>query len=112
VKRVVAIIRPNKLAAVKSALEEAGIRGLTLSEVHGYGQENGPLEIFHGNESRIAMVPKTRIEIVATEDQAARFIQVIQTQARTGRIGDGKIFVVPVGSAYRIRTGETGEDAI
>ncbi len=111
-KIIVAVIRPNKVEAVKAALEETGVRGLTLSEVHGHGRQKGHMEIFRGKEYKVDMLPKTRLEIAVTDTQVEGVIQALIRAARTGNVGDGKIFILPMENAYRIRTGETGVDAI
>lgn len=111
-KKIEAIIQPFKLAAVKEALQQLDIRGMTITEVKGFGRQRGIREIYRGMEYQIDFIPKTKIEIVAADDQVEKIVATIQSQARTGRIGDGKIFVLPVEGAIRIRTGETGDDAL
>lgn len=111
-KMVVAIIRPHKLQEVKEALVEAGIRGMTVSEVRGYGRQRGHVERFRGSEYTVDLVPKVKIEIVLRDEQVEEAINVIISAARTGEIGDGRIFVIPVEDSIKIRTGERGEESI
>lgn len=111
-KIIVAVIRPSKVESVKAALEEAGIRGLTISEVRGHGRQKGHKEIFRGKEYTVDMVPKARLEVAVTDTQVEGVVQALIESARTGDVGDGKIFILPMENAYRIRTGETGVDAI
>jgi nitrogen regulatory protein P-II 1 len=111
-KLVTAIIKPFKLEEVKLALENLGIQGLTVSEVSGFGRQRGHTETYRGTEYRVDFVPKVKIEIIVPNDNVRQVIDVITEAARTGKIGDGKIFVTPVDEVIRIRTGETGEDAI
>ena len=111
-KLVTAIIKPFKLDDVREALSEIGVQGITVSEVKGFGRQKGHTELYRGAEYVVDFLPKVRIEVVVTESILDRVIETISRSARTGKIGDGKIFVVPVEQAIRIRTGETGEDAV
>ncbi|PKN57676.1 MAG: transcriptional regulator [Deltaproteobacteria bacterium HGW-Deltaproteobacteria-14] len=111
-KKIEAIIKPFKLDEVKEALAEVGIEGMTVSDVKGFGRTGGKREVYRGAEYIVDFVPKTKLEIVVKEEQVRMVVEAIERAARTGRIGDGKIFVLPVESALRIRTGETGPDAV
>ncbi|MES2754485.1 MAG: P-II family nitrogen regulator [Pseudomonadota bacterium] len=111
-KLVIAVIKPFKLDEVREALTAIGIAGLTVTEVQGYGRQKGHTEIYRGAEYEVSLVPKVKLEIACADDLAARVVETIQETAATGAIGDGKIFVVELGSAVRIRTGETGENAL
>jgi nitrogen regulatory protein P-II 1 len=111
-KKVEAIIKPFKLDEVKEALSEIGIHGMTVTEVKGFGRTGGKKEVYRGSAYVVDFVPKVKLEIIVTEENLHQVIEAIQEAARTGRIGDGKIFVTPVDEVIRIRTGETGEDAI
>ena len=111
-KKVEAIIKPFKLDDVKEALNKIGIQGMTVSEVKGYGRQKGHKEIYRGAEYAVDFIPKIKIEIVIDTDQADQVVETIREAANTGKIGDGKIFVIPVEQALRVRTGETGADAI
>jgi nitrogen regulatory protein PII len=111
-KKIEAIIKPFKLDDVKEALNEIGIQGMTISEVKGYGRQKGHKEIYRGAEYIVDFIPKIKIEIVVDADWTDKVIETIKTAAYTGKLGDGKIFVFPVEQAVRVRTGETGEDAI
>jgi len=111
-KKVEAIIKPFKLDDVKDALSEAGIAGITVSEVKGYGRQKGHVELYRGAEYDVSFVPKVKIEVVIPENAVDKVISIIEETAKTGKIGDGKIFVVDVEQVVRIRTGERGEDAI
>ena len=111
-KLIMAVIKPFKLDAVRTALTELGIDGMTVSEVKGFGRQKGQTEIYRGAEYNIEFVPKVRLEIVTDNARAERVVEAIQTAAETGKIGDGKIFVYDVEQAVRIRTGETGDDAL
>lgn len=111
-KLIMAIIKPFKLDAVRVALTELGVEGMTVSEVKGFGRQKGQTEIYRGAEYNIEFVPKVKIEIVADNDRAERIVEAIREVAMTEKIGDGKIFVVDVEQAVRIRTGETGESAL
>ena len=111
-KKIDAIIKPFKLDEVKEALHEIGIQGITISEVKGFGRQKGHTELYRGAEYIVDFVPKIKIELIISDDLVEKVIEVIENNARTGRIGDGKIFITPVEEVIRIRTGETGEDAI
>ena len=111
-KKVEAIIKPFKLEDVKSALTEIGVTGLTVSEVRGFGRQKGHTELYRGAEYQIDFIPKVKLELVVDEDIVEKVVTLILKEANTGRIGDGKIFVTPVDQAIRIRTGETGIDAL
>ena len=111
-KLVMAIIKPFKLDDVREALSSLGIAGMTVSEVKGFGRQKGQTEIYRGAEYSTNMVPKIKIEVVCDDDLARRVVEAVQTAANSGAIGDGKIFVLDVGQAVRIRTGETGETAL
>jgi nitrogen regulatory protein PII len=110
-KKIEAIIKPFKLDEVKEALTSLGIKGMTVTEVKGFGRQRGHKEIYRGAEYQIDFVPKTKIEVVIDSESVADVVRVISENARTGEIGDGKIFVLPVEEALRIRTGESGKDA-
>jgi nitrogen regulatory protein P-II 1 len=112
VKLVVGIIKPFKLDDVKSAVQDLGVQGLTMTEVQGFGRQRGHTEVYRGAEYTIDFVPKVRLEILVDDGDADSVAQKIIESARTGKIGDGKVWVVPVESAYRIRTGEAGPDAV
>ena len=111
-KLVIAIIKPFKLEEVRDALTGIGVAGLTVSEVKGYGRQKGHTEIYRGAEYVVNFLPKLRIEIAVASDVADKAVEVITANARTGQIGDGKIFVTPIDHARRIRTGETDSDAL
>ena len=111
-KLVTAIIKPFKLDDVRSALSELGVSGMTVTEVKGFGRQRGHTELYRGAEYVVDFLPKVKIEIVLPDDLVERAVNAIRNAAQTGRIGDGKIFVSPVEEAIRIRTGETGLDAI
>ncbi len=111
-KKVETIIKPFKLEELKEGLSSLGIQGMTVSEVKGFGRQKGHSEIYRGAEYTVDFVPKVKIEIVVEAGMVERVIDVILTHAKTGKIGDGKIFVVPIEEAVRIRTGEKGRDAI
>jgi nitrogen regulatory protein PII len=111
-KMVEAIIKPFKLDEVKDALTKIGIQGMTVSEVKGFGRQKGHTELYRGAEYTVDFLPKVKIEILASEDKAREIVEVIARTARTGKIGDGKIFVTPAEEVIRIRTGEKGPDAI
>ena len=111
-KRIDAIIKPFKLEDVKEALTEVGIVGMTVTEVKGFGRQKGHTEIYRGSEYTVDFLPKLKLELVVADDQAANAVKSIQAAANTGKIGDGKIFITSVESATRIRTGETGEEAL
>jgi len=111
-KKIEAIIKPFKLDEVKEALQEIGLQGITVTEAKGFGRQKGHTELYRGAEYVVDFLPKVKIEIVINEDRQEAAIEAIQKAARTGRIGDGKIFVLNVEEAIRIRTGESGADAI
>jgi len=111
-KKIEAIIKPFKLDEVKDSLSQLGIQGMTVTEVKGFGRTGGKKEVYRGSAYVVDFVPKVKIEVVVLDAQVAQVIEAIQKSAVTGRIGDGKIFVVPVEEAIRIRTGERGETAI
>ena len=111
-KMVIAIIKPFKLEAVREALAGIGVSGMTVCEAKGFGRQKGQTEIYRGAEYAVNMLPKVRLEIVAMDDIVPQIVETIASSANTGSIGDGKIFVLDVGGATRIRTGETGELAI
>lgn len=111
-KLVTAIIKPFQLEGVKEALEEFGITGMTISESSGYGRQRGHSEVYRGAEYTVDFVPKTRLELLIDDADSAQIVDVIAAAARTGKIGDGKIWVVPVDTVTRVRTGENGPDAI
>jgi nitrogen regulatory protein P-II 1 len=111
-KKIEAIIKPFKLDEVKTALHEVGITGMTVSEVKGFGRQKGHTEVYRGAEYVIDFLPKVKIEVVVDDAIAARAVEAIMMAARTDKIGDGKIFVLPVEEALRIRTGERGADAV
>lgn len=111
-KMIMAIVKPFKLDAVREALVGAGVEGLTITEVKGYGRQKGQTEIYRGAEYQVNFVPKIKLEAVVNDDAVAGAVEAIKTAAGTGKIGDGKIFVIDVESALRIRTGETGAAAL
>jgi nitrogen regulatory protein P-II 2 len=111
-KLVIAIIKPHKLDEVREALGGIDVQGLTVSEARGYGRQKGHTEIYRGAEYETSLVPKIRLEVVVTADYADRVVETIENAAKTGSIGDGKIFVVDVERAVRIRTGEQNNDAL
>ncbi|MFO1168125.1 MAG: P-II family nitrogen regulator [Rhodoblastus sp.] len=111
-KIVMAIIKPFKLDEVRDALTSIGVHGLTVTEVKGYGRQKGHTEIYRGAEYAVSFLPKLKIELAVTSDQVQSVIDAISSVARTGQIGDGKIFVSPLDQAIRIRTGESGDEAL
>lgn len=111
-KKVEAIIKPFKMDDVREALAEVGIAGMTVTEVKGFGRQKGHTELYRGAEYQVDFLPKIKVEMVLTDDLVEQAVEAIQNAAKTGKIGDGKIFVYSVEGAYRIRTGEQGEDAI
>jgi nitrogen regulatory protein P-II 1 len=111
-KKIEAIIKPFMLDEVKDALTELGMKGMTVSEVRGFGRQRGHKETYRGAEYQVDFVPKIKLEVVVEASLAAQVVSAIATKGRTGKIGDGKIFVLPVEEAFRIRTGETGKEAI
>jgi nitrogen regulatory protein P-II 1 len=111
-KLVTAIIKPHQLEEVKGALEAYGIAGMTISEASGYGRQRGHSEVYRGAEYTVDFVPKVRVEVLVEDTDAASLVDVIVKAAQTGRIGDGKVWVVPVEDVARVRTGERGGDAL
>lgn len=111
-KKIETIIKPFKLDEVKDALNRIGISGMTVSEVKGFGRQRGHREIYRGAEYQTDFIPKVKIDLVVDSDLADKVVSVISEVANTGKVGDGKIFVLPMEDAYRIRTGESGQDAI
>ncbi|MBX2854999.1 MAG: P-II family nitrogen regulator [Rhodobacteraceae bacterium] len=111
-KMIVAILRPHALETARQALADLGVAGMTAVEARGYGRQQGHTEIYRGAEYKIEFVPKTRIEVVVEDDMVDRVIETLTTASRTGKIGDGKIFTLPVDGALRVRTGETGGEAL
>ena len=111
-KKIEAIIKPFKLDDVKKALAEIQVEGLTVSEVKGFGRQKGHTELYRGAEYKVDFLPKVKLEVVTTEELAPKVVDVIRESAETGKIGDGKIFVLPVEETIRIRTGEKGKDAL
>ncbi len=111
-KLITAIVKPFKLDDVKTALQEIGVQGLTVTEASGFGRQRGHTEVYRGAEYRVDLVPKARIEVVVDDSEAEAVMEAIVTAARTGRIGDGKVWAVPVDGVVRVRTGERGPDAI
>jgi nitrogen regulatory protein P-II 1 len=111
-KQIEAIIKPFKLDEVKEALTKVGIQGMTITEVKGFGRQKGHTELYRGAEYSVDFLPKVKIQILVPDDKASQVVDAILQTARTGKIGDGKIFIVPVEEVIRIRTGEKGADAI
>ena len=111
-KKIEAVIKPFKLDEVKEALQEVGLKGMTVTEVKGFGRQKGHTELYRGAEYVVDFLPKVKIEIVVEDGVVERAVEAIQQAARTDRIGDGKIFVIPIEDAVRIRTGERGGDAL
>ena len=111
-KKIECIIKPFKLDEVKEALSEIGIQGITVSEVKGFGRQKGHTELYRGAEYVVDFIPKIKMEIVVTDDLVGKVVETVEEVAKTGRIGDGKIFVLPVEEAVRIRTGDKGDDAL
>jgi len=111
-KKIEAIVKPFKLDEVKEALTKIGIQGMTVSEVRGFGRQKGHAEFYRGTEYKVDFIPKSKIELIVTDELVNQVIETIQKAAKTGKIGDGKIFVSPVEEVIRIRTGERGKDAI
>ncbi len=111
-KLIIAIIKPFKLEEVKSALAEVGVEGMTVTEVKGYGRQKGHTEIYRGSEYTVDFLPKVKIEIVTSDDIAPKAVEAIVKTAKTGKIGDGKVFILPVEDVIRIRTEERGDSAI
>jgi nitrogen regulatory protein P-II 2 len=111
-KLVIAIIKPFKLEEVRDALTAIGVHGMTVTEVKGYGRQKGHMEIYRGSEYAVNFLPKVRVEIAVSSEMADKVVEAISVSAKTGQIGDGKIFVAPIEAAMRIRTGETDADAL
>ena len=111
-KLILAIVKPFKLEEVRAALDKLNVRGMTVSEANGYGRQKGHTEIYRGSEYTASFMPKVRLEIAAPDHEVDRIIDGIRAAARTGQIGDGKIFVLPMERALRVRTGETGDEAL
>ncbi|HVU32272.1 MAG TPA: P-II family nitrogen regulator [Opitutaceae bacterium] len=111
-KLIIAIIKPFKLEEVKEALAQAGIEGMTVTEVKGFGRQKGHTEIYRGSEYTVDFLPKVKIEVAVSDELAAKAVEAVVGAAKTGKIGDGKIFVVPLDEIVRIRTGETGDQAV
>jgi nitrogen regulatory protein P-II 1 len=111
-KKLEAIIKPYKLDEVKEALSKEGVLGMTMSEVKGFGRQKGHTELYRGAEYVVDFLPKIKIEIVLDDEQVKRVTEIIESTARTGKIGDGKIFILPIDDAVRIRTGERGDGAL
>jgi nitrogen regulatory protein P-II 1 len=111
-KKIEAIIKPFKLDEVKEALQEMGLQGITVTEAKGFGRQKGHTELYRGAEYVVDFLPKVKVELVLADDMVDKALETIQSAARTGRIGDGKIFVTTIDDAIRIRTGETGTDAL
>ena len=111
-KKIEAIIQPFKFEDVKEALTQAGVEGMTITEVKGFGRQKGHKEIYRGSEYTVDVIPKVKIEVVAGDDKVEAIVKTIMETAKTGKIGDGKVFVMPVDEAYRIRTDESDEKAV
>jgi nitrogen regulatory protein P-II 1 len=111
-KKIEAIIQPFKFDDVKEALTQAGVEGMTITEVKGFGRQKGHKEIYRGSEYTVDVLPKVKIEVVSSDEKADAIVKAIMTSAKTGKIGDGKVFVLPVSEAYRIRTDESDEKAV
>jgi nitrogen regulatory protein P-II 1 len=111
-KLITAIVKPFKLEDVKAALESQGIHGMTVSEASGFGRQRGHTEVYRGAEYTVDLVPKVRVEVVVDDGDASQVVEAIVAAAQTGKIGDGKVWVVPVESVVRVRTGESGADAL
>jgi len=111
-KKIEAVIKPFQLEAVKEGLAALGIQGMTVTEVKGFGRQKGHAEVYRGAEYTVDFVPKVKIEVVVTDEVAEKAVAVVMKDARTGKIGDGKVFVLPVEQAVRIRTGEKGDEAV
>ena len=111
-KLIIAIIKPFKLEEVKAALSEVGVEGMTVTEVKGFGRQKGHTEIYRGSEYTVDFLPKVKVEVAVADESASKAINAIVASAKTGKIGDGKVFVLPLESVVRVRTGEQGEAAI
>ncbi len=109
---VVAIVKPHRLDEVKEALRDIGVDGMTITEVEGFGRQRGHTEVYRGAEYQVDFVPKIRVEVLCDDDQVEGVVEAVSTAARTGKIGDGKIWVLPIERLLRIRTGEMGPDAL
>jgi nitrogen regulatory protein P-II 1 len=111
-KKIEAIVKPFKLDEVKNALSQIGVQGMTVAEVRGFGRQKGHTELYRGAEYKIDFIPKVKLEVIVTDEMVQQVVETIERAAKTGKIGDGKIFVYSVEEAIRIRTGERGRDAI
>ncbi|GAA4945960.1 P-II family nitrogen regulator [Uniformispora flossi] len=111
-KLITAVIKPHRLDDVKNALQAYGVHGITVTEASGYGRQRGHTEVYRGAEYQVDLVPKVRLEVVTDDDDAEELLEVIVKAARTGKIGDGKAWIVPVDSVVRVRTGERGPEAL
>jgi len=111
-KKIEAIIRPHKLDEVRSSLQEEGFTGLTVSEVRGYGRQKGHKEIYRGSEYNIEFVPKIKIELICSDKKVEEALEIIVSKSKTGEVGDGKIFIIPMDDTIRIRTEESGDEAL
>lgn len=111
-KKIEAVIKPFKLDDIKEALNDVGIQGMTVSEVKGYGRQKGHTEIYRGAEYAVDFIPKLKVEIVVADDRCDEVVEILRKSSFTGKIGDGKIFITPIGDVVRIRTGERGIDAL
>ncbi len=111
-KLITAVIKPSKLDAVRKALSEAGVQGMTVSEVKGFGRQKGHAELYRGSEYEVDFIPKTKIEVAVADELVEQIVENIISAARTGSIGDGKVFVSALDQAVRLRTGETGDQAL
>jgi nitrogen regulatory protein P-II 1 len=111
-KKIEAVIKPFKLEEVKDALAQIGVRGMTISDVKGFGRQKGHSESYRGTEYKIDFLPKSKIELIVADELVEQVIEIIETNAKTGKIGDGKIFLSPIEEVIRIRTGERGKEAI
>ena len=111
-KFIMAVVKPFKLEEVRAALDKVGVRGMTVSEANGYGRQKGHTEIYRGSEYTTAFMPKLRLEMAVADNEVDRTIEAIRAAARTGQIGDGKIFVLPMERAIRVRTGKSGDEAL
>ena len=111
-KLVTAVVKPHQVDEIKTQLNSIGVQGMTVTEAQGYGRQGGHTETYRGTEYKVSFTPKSRLEIVVDDDQVAQVVQTVADAARTGKIGDGKIWVIDVSTMVRIRTGETGPDAI
>ena len=111
-KKIEAIIQPSRLEPVKEALHNISVQGMTVTDVKGFGRQKGLREVYRGMEYQVDFIPKVKIEVIAPDEKAQAVVNTIMDTARTGRIGDGKIFVYPVAEVIRIRTGETGDEAV